>query len=280
MLLKSRTNTAEVCFERLLDGRGGENTDRPRREDPPCRLNHPTLTLGATRAPPQEARRWVASVCRDLGRMTSLECAELGVSELVTNALAPRGRADPGPGPRHRDHPRIEVGDGSPHPPCSPTTSTTSDELMLTFGRGLSIVARCSVAWGAAIEPDGKVVWFEPAEVPHQEAGTPRARSSTCPGPAGRQRRESGPRRADCRARRAGRADVRPAPALPTSCAARCDCFPWPTRTTYPLARDLTDVFSAFDRAYPPAGPEQVDHARSPRGGPPSTSRSAWTPRA
>ncbi len=40
------------------------------------------------------------------------------------------------------------------------------DDLLLTFGRGLGIVARCSTAWGVEIEDDGKVVWFVPAQEP------------------------------------------------------------------------------------------------------------------
>jgi hypothetical protein len=43
------------------------------------------------------------------------------------------------------------------------------DDLLVTFGRGLSIVARCSTAWGAEIEEDGKVVWFDPAVEPREE---------------------------------------------------------------------------------------------------------------
>ncbi|MBO0847379.1 MAG: hypothetical protein J2P22_18430 [Nocardioides sp.] len=37
---------------------------------------------------------------------------------------------------------------------------------LATFGRGLSIVANSSVAWGAEREEDGKLVWFEPAAKP------------------------------------------------------------------------------------------------------------------
>jgi hypothetical protein len=36
------------------------------------------------------------------------------------------------------------------------------DLTLVTFGRGLDIVARCAEAWGAEIEPEGKVVWFTP----------------------------------------------------------------------------------------------------------------------
>ncbi|CAA9370060.1 MAG: hypothetical protein AVDCRST_MAG32-626 [uncultured Nocardioides sp.] len=106
-------------------------------------------------------------MCERLERPDLVECAELGVSELVANAVLHgtepitvrvRGTAS---------HPRIEVHDGSIEPPVPPSTgdSDDPDDLLTTFGRGLSIVARSALAWGASIESDGKVVWFEPA--PH-----------------------------------------------------------------------------------------------------------------
>jgi hypothetical protein len=94
-----------------------------------------------------------------------VECAELGVSELVTNAIL--HGANPIQvrvrGTHH--HPRVEVRDASVDTPVlpGPLALERSDDLLLTFGRGLSIVARSSVAWGAEIEQDGKVVWFSPA---------------------------------------------------------------------------------------------------------------------
>jgi two-component sensor histidine kinase len=112
----------------------------------------------------QDARRWVVATCADIGRPELIECAELGVSELVTNALlhgAPpiqvRVRGT-------REHPRIEVLDRSMERPLLPPTHPEDDDdLLLTFGRGLSIVARSSEAWGAEIESQGKIVWFNPA---------------------------------------------------------------------------------------------------------------------
>ena len=122
------------------------------------------LTLASSPRAAADARRWVGDVCERLDRSDLVECAELGVSELVANAIlhaaAPykvrvRGTAS---------HPRIEVVDGSPRPPVPPTPVEGDDlDLLLTFGRGLSMVAQCAVAWGATIESDGKIVWFEPA---------------------------------------------------------------------------------------------------------------------
>ena len=128
-------------------------------------LNRPPLTLGPGPRGVHDARRWVVRICHDIGRDDLLECAELGVSELVTNAVL--HGADPIQ-VRVRgtvEHPRIEVRDASVERPVlpGPLGIDADDDLLLTFGRGLSIVARASDAWGAEIEQDGKIVWFAPA---------------------------------------------------------------------------------------------------------------------
>lgn len=122
------------------------------------------LTLASSPRAAADARRWVSDICERLERPDLVECAELGVSELVANALLHasgpykvrvRGTAT---------HPRIEVVDGSTRPPVPPTPIEGDElDLLLTFGRGLTMVAQCAVAWGATIEDDGKIVWFEPA---------------------------------------------------------------------------------------------------------------------
>ncbi len=153
----------------------------------------------------QQARHWTSGVVRALGRHDLCEAAELGVSELVTNALL---HAHPPISLRLRgthNHPRIEVADGSPEPPVPPGPDTSAsldlevplppesdltadasraegaaaDEAWVmdpalalsTLGRGLGIVSMCARAWGADIHEDGKVVWFEP--VSNDAAGTP-----------------------------------------------------------------------------------------------------------
>ena len=132
-------------------------------------LNRPALSLGPGPRGVQDARRWVVEVCTDIGRSELAECAELGVSELVTNALL-HGRTPVTVRVRGtKEHPRVEVRDASPEPPLLPTLAyddEDDDDLLVTFGRGLSIVARCSTAWGADLEEDGKVVWFTPAAEP------------------------------------------------------------------------------------------------------------------
>ena len=76
-------------------------------------LSRPALSLGPGPRGVQNARHWVVEVCNDIGRSDLVECAELGVSELVTNALlhaatpiAVRVRGT-------REHPRVEVSDAA-----------------------------------------------------------------------------------------------------------------------------------------------------------------------
>lgn len=128
-------------------------------------LNRPPLSLGTGPRGVQDARRWVVAAFEAMERTDVRECAELAVSELVTNALLHgqppiqiRVRGT-------REHPRVEVRDGSSDPPRLPTATDPNDAeaVLLTLGRGLNIVARASEAWGADIDVGGKVVWFTPA---------------------------------------------------------------------------------------------------------------------
>ena len=45
------------------------------------------LTLASSPRAAADARRWVSDICRRLERDDLVECAELGVSELVANAV-------------------------------------------------------------------------------------------------------------------------------------------------------------------------------------------------
>lgn len=118
--------------------------------------------------------------CHELGHPELAECAELAVSELVTNAVLHGKEPFQLQLSGTPDHPRFEVHDASTIPPQRSTPAggfdidsldldaleSLDDEQFLaitTVGRGLDIVARCSSAWGAHIEEDGKAVWFEPA---------------------------------------------------------------------------------------------------------------------
>jgi anti-sigma regulatory factor (Ser/Thr protein kinase) len=126
-------------------------------------LNHDPLPLEPDPEAVQQARRWVAELMERLGRDDLVDSAELGVSELVTNAIL---HADPPITVRvrgTRSHPRVEVRDHSHHPPEVNAEMTDEENLLSTIGRGLGIVALYSSTWGSEIVPDGKTVWFEPA---------------------------------------------------------------------------------------------------------------------
>lgn len=136
-------------------------------------LNRPALTLGSGPSGVHEARRWVIDTCVDIGRPDLIECAEMAVSEIVTNALL-HGESPIRVRVRGtHEHPRVEVSDDSREPPVLPGSEplTDDDNFLLTFGRGLAIVARCATAWGAEIEEVGKVVWFVPASDANEECG-------------------------------------------------------------------------------------------------------------
>ncbi|WP_205707058.1 ATP-binding protein, partial [Kineococcus vitellinus] len=110
------------------------------------------------------ARRHVRRQLRELGADALEEAAELGVSELVTNAVlhartpftvtvrtTPAGAV------------RVEVADASEAP-----LKERRFGLGAATGRGLRLVAAISSAWGVDPLPPGggpgKVVWFEPRE--------------------------------------------------------------------------------------------------------------------
>lgn len=131
-------------------------------------LSRGELTLEASPRSVKEARRWAADVCHEVGREDLVDTAQMGISELVTNAIL---HGVPPIAVRMRGtqrFPRIEVFDGSRIPPA-PNDQKSEDDLFSTFGRGLGMVAMCSHAWGAELLDSGKVVWFEPATEPVEE---------------------------------------------------------------------------------------------------------------
>ena len=110
-----------------------------------------------------DARRWAALVMSEINRPELVESACISVSEVITNALLHAEQPVSVRLRGTRDHPRVEVRDGSQEPPALPDLEADpADDVLLTFGRGLSIVARVSSAWGAEIEDEGKIVWFVP----------------------------------------------------------------------------------------------------------------------
>ena len=131
--------------------------------------NKRTLALPASPPSVRLARDWVTGVLREIGRGELAESARLAVSELVTNAIL---HAEPPMTVHVRgtpEHPRIEVTDQSLVPPQRRSSDllvdVDDDFSWTTMGRGLDLVAKHSVKWGADISPNGlgKVVWFEPS---------------------------------------------------------------------------------------------------------------------
>ena len=126
-------------------------------------LNRPAQALTPGPRGVSDARRWATQVLTEIQRPELVESACISVSEVITNALLHAEQPVSVRLRGTREHPRIEVRDGSREPPDLPDLeSEPEDDVLLTFGRGLSIVARVSSAWGAEIEEDGKIVWFVP----------------------------------------------------------------------------------------------------------------------
>lgn len=109
----------------------------------------PGLLLDPEPQSVRRARRWVGEALEDLGREDLVDSAQLGVSELVTNAIL---HAGPPVTVRVRgtaQHPRVEVHDASRRPPSLNTAMADDDQLLSTVGRGLAIIALYSATWGA-----------------------------------------------------------------------------------------------------------------------------------
>lgn len=132
-------------------------------------LTKRSLVLPASPPSVRLARSWVSKILEEIGRDDLVDAAQLGVSELVTNALI---HSEPPLSVRVRgtiDHPRIEVVDSSPVPPqrapVAPQPADVDDYNLTTFGRGLDLVAMMSRRWGSDLAHDGrsKSVWFEPS---------------------------------------------------------------------------------------------------------------------
>src|SRR6201747_2582884 len=100
-------------------------------------LTKRSLVLPASPPSVRLARSWVSQILAEIGREDLVDAAQLGVSELVTNALI---HSQPPLSVRVRgtvDHPRIEVGDSSPVPPPpapnAPAPEDVDDFNVTTF---------------------------------------------------------------------------------------------------------------------------------------------------
>lgn len=127
-------------------------------------LSMRSLALPADPLSVRLARSWVGEVLTEVGRPELVPSAQLGVSELVTNAIIHAGPpltvAVTGP----VEHPRIEVTDHGAGE-LRVNLAMGDDDFPATFGRGLTLVATVAARWGSEPGPDGfgKRVWFEPA---------------------------------------------------------------------------------------------------------------------
>ena len=243
-------------------------------------LNRPALALGPGPRSVQDARRWVVGTCQDIGRDDLVECAELGVSELVTNALlhaeAPISVRVRGT----REHPRVEVRDGSRRRcrqlPATDDPRRTRPMLLLTFGRGLE-----------HRRPRRRRLGRRASRTTARSSGSRRPPSSPRTrrrGPGHRRSRRRAADAADRRAevdvvdsrsaRRAGARLHRLPAATTASCAARSGCSPSPTRTTTRWPRTSPTCSARWTQpARRQVGPQQIEAAlrRRARSRPTST---------
>lgn len=198
------------------------------------------------------ARRWVVSACLGIGRPELAECAALGVSELVTNALLharPPIIVSLG---GSLDHPRIEVADCSTVPPLRRIT----DDPLSTTGRGIELVSMCSSMWGVEIDGAGKVVWFEPARDSDASRVPPYTFHQTAPPQASESDggypvtvREVQVRR--CQELQAYYREI----------SRELRLLSITREHEYPLATQLTTLFSNFDDVFPTSVMEQIQAA-------------------
>jgi anti-sigma regulatory factor (Ser/Thr protein kinase) len=95
-------------------------------------------------------------VLADADLVSLTYAATMLVSELVANAVLHTGTPIEVAVMTGDHRVRVEVYDGSPQLPVRKRYSTMSGT-----GRGLMLVERMAVEWGAEPTGDGKVVWFE-----------------------------------------------------------------------------------------------------------------------
>jgi len=105
----------------------------------------------------REGRRFACDVLAEWGLRRLADEVQLGVSELITNAVR-HARTDVELRLQVDGHLHVEVRDFEPTL-VRPAESGPVDPLA-TSGRGLQIVAAVSRDWGVRGLADGKAVWF------------------------------------------------------------------------------------------------------------------------
>ena len=143
-----------------------------------------------------------------------------------------------------------------------PPTPVEGDDLdlLLTFGRGLSMVAQCAVAWGATIESDGKIVWFEPAPEMTDDGSAEWVIDHHDRTPAGADQR-----RGAVEVRLLG-IDVPLYSSLDQQyheLRRELRLLSLSHQSDYPLAGDLTSMFANFERQFPETFRDQIVDAEA-----------------
>jgi hypothetical protein len=126
----------------------------------PSRIPAP-LHLGPVPEASSQARRFVRDALRLIGAESLTDSAELGVSELVTNAcMHARTAITVALTLTRAGGVRIEVSDDSPRQPLEQSQPT-----MATTGRGLRLLSAYG-SWGIQEPIDGRIgktIWFQPS---------------------------------------------------------------------------------------------------------------------
>jgi anti-sigma regulatory factor (Ser/Thr protein kinase) len=116
-----------------------------------------SLSLPPELSSVRRGRLFAREVVTEWGLESLADDVQLGVSELITNAVRHAG-TDVLLTLRRDTVVTVEVRDADPdlrHP-----APLNQPDLLATSGRGLHIVAAVSQDWGVTSRPDGKAVWF------------------------------------------------------------------------------------------------------------------------
>ena len=117
-----------------------------------------TLELTPEPRSVRTARTWVVGELAAIGREDLADAAELGVSELVTNAVIHSGTSPRVTAQLDDERLLVSVQDRG----SSGTARRTEDhEPTDISGRGLMLVEALATAWSAEHSADGTTVWFE-----------------------------------------------------------------------------------------------------------------------